>query len=117
MWVDNGRQWVVDNSADLAGNVKSLVATFAIDRAAPTISIAELTTWQSRAGTTTVTATLTEEGGTATKHAGIDASTVIRDMGLAERNYFVVSAHREENVDEPDRLAGHLLRSEIGYRA
>jgi UDP-N-acetylglucosamine 2-epimerase (non-hydrolysing) len=35
---------------------------------------------------------------------GINASDVLVRMGLAERDFFVVSAHREENVDYEDNL-------------
>jgi UDP-N-acetylglucosamine 2-epimerase (non-hydrolysing) len=38
----------------------------------------------------------------------IEKSDICNDLGIQSNNYFLVSAHREENVDKPDRLLGLL---------
>lgn len=38
----------------------------------------------------------------------IDASRALEELGLAEGKYFLVSAHREENVDTPENLRNLL---------
>jgi UDP-N-acetylglucosamine 2-epimerase (non-hydrolysing) len=35
----------------------------------------------------------------------IESSTILDDLGLDPQGYFLVSLHRQENVDQPDRLA------------
>jgi UDP-N-acetylglucosamine 2-epimerase (non-hydrolysing) len=40
--------------------------------------------------------------------ARLEQSTILRDMGLAQRSYAVVTLHRPSNVDEPKVLAGLL---------
>lgn len=38
----------------------------------------------------------------------IEKSDVVERLGLTPRKYFLISAHREENIDTPKRLAGLL---------
>ena len=40
--------------------------------------------------------------------AGIEGSTVLERLGLVRGDYFVVSCHREENVEDPRRFAGFI---------
>jgi UDP-N-acetylglucosamine 2-epimerase (non-hydrolysing) len=40
--------------------------------------------------------------------ADIEASNVLTDLGLTKGGYFLVSAHRQENVDNPARLSDLL---------
>ncbi|BFU42437.1 non-hydrolyzing UDP-N-acetylglucosamine 2-epimerase [Krasilnikovia sp. MM14-A1004] len=47
---------------------------------------------------------------------GIESSTVLRRLELEPGGYFLVSAHREENVDDPGRL-GQLLECLRAVRA
>jgi len=51
----------------------------------------------------------------------IDASTIVSRLNLTHGEYFLVSAHREENVDEPDRLRDlwqtlNTIASQYGQR-
>src|SRR6266568_5429417 len=44
--------------------------------------------------------------------AGIDASRALDELGLVPGRYFVVSAHREENVDREERLLDIMAKME-----
>ena len=44
---------------------------------------------------------------------GIEASTILQQLGLPDRGYFVLSAHREENVDAPEMLSTLLKTLDV----
>ena len=46
----------------------------------------------------------------------IDASTVLSDLGLEKRRFFLCTMHRAENVDLPDRLRS-LVEALVGVHA
>lgn len=51
------------------------------------------------------------------QRARIDGSDVLSRLGLKPNGYFVVSAHREENVDQRDRLTAiSLIMNELAER-
>jgi len=44
---------------------------------------------------------------------GIEASTILQQLGLPDRGYFVLSTHREENVDAPEMLSTLLKTMDV----
>jgi UDP-N-acetylglucosamine 2-epimerase len=48
---------------------------------------------------------------------GIEASDVLTRLGLTKRRYFLVSSHREENVDSPEKLQNlFVILNELAER-
>ncbi|GFN31014.1 non-hydrolyzing UDP-N-acetylglucosamine 2-epimerase [Paenibacillus xylaniclasticus] len=51
----------------------------------------------------------------------IDASVIMDQLGLSEKQYIIVTAHRAENVDDPDRLSSiieglNMVAEQTGMR-
>lgn len=43
-------------------------------------------------------------------------STILKELGLSNKNYILVTAHRAENVDEPNRLRGIIKGIELATK-